>query len=294
MQINKIDCAPGRILSKLNIIPTTKRSIFLFPAFGRMRKRDVSMSFKKAAAIFATLAIVIGAVFVFLVWNGVIILNGAAVGKYQVKGIDVSAYQGEIDWETLAGQNIRFAFIKATEGSSFVDRCFAVNFEQAQKTSLAVGAYHFFSYDSPGETQARNFIDTVKPFEGMLPPVIDLEFYGDKEENPPERDQVDAQLKEMLRILEAHYGQKPIIYATEKSYEMYLAGDYAGYDIWIRNVITSPGLSDGRDWTFWQYTNREKLRGYNGPEKYIDMNVFYGSVHEYEEYLNEVAYRGAN
>ena len=106
-----------------------------------------------------------------LVWNGVILLNYPSVEKYPVRGVDVSAYQGEIDWDTLALQGISFAYIKATEGSSFVDKCFDYNYAQAKKTGLRVGAYHFFSFDSGGDTQAENFIATVEPCENMLPPV---------------------------------------------------------------------------------------------------------------------------
>ena len=209
--------------------------------------------------VFASLLVVSGIILFSCVWNGVIIVNDFSANQYPVKGIDVSSYQGEIDWEILSKQDISFAFIKATEGSSFVDKNFAYNFEQAKKTSLAVGAYHFFSYDSAGETQAENFISTVEPFEGVLPPVIDLEFYGDKEKNPPEREQVTEQLKIMLDRLEEYYHQKPIIYATEKSYKLYLSNDFDDYDIWIRNVLTKPQLSDGRSWTFWQYTNRKRV-----------------------------------
>lgn len=226
-----------------------------------------------------------------LIWNGVIILNEGRAGKYPVRGVDVSWYQGDIDWETLAENDIKFVFIKATEGSTYVDDKFSYNFNEAQKTSLAVGAYHFFSYDSGGKTQAENFINTVTPFEGMLPPVIDLEFYGDKGSNPPEREHVDEQLKIMLDMLETYYGQKPIIYATERSYRLYLSGDYEEYDIWIRNVITEPSLSDGREWTFWQYTDREVLDGYIGDEEHIDVNVFNGSLEEFEAYLAEKSYK---
>ena len=56
------------------------------------------------------------------------------------------------------------------------------------------------------------------------------------------------------------------------------------YDIWIRNVITSPRLSDHREWTFWQYTDHGKLEGYQGNEKYIDMNVFNGSREDFLKY----------
>ncbi len=251
-----------------------------------MKKKWVRIT----ALILSVLAAV-GVAAVVLVYNGVIILNGLSARKYEVRGVDVPAYQGEIDWQTLSEQDISFAFIKATEGSSFVDKRFGYNFAQAQATDLAVGAYHFFSYDSEGRTQAEHFIDTVEAFEGMLPPVVDLEFYGDKEKNPPEREYVDEQLKTMLSMLEEHYGQKPIIYATETSYELYLSGDYGEYDIWIRNVITRPRMSDGRRWTFWQYTNRERLDGYNGDERYIDVNVFNGGLDRYKEYLNKNSYK---
>ena len=149
---------------------------------------------------------------------------------------------------------------------------------------MRIGAYHFFSYDSSGETQADHFIATVSPVETMLPPVIDLEFYGDKEANPPSPETVRPQLDILLERLEEHYGRKPILYATEKSYALYLAGAYSEYDIWIRNVVTNPSLSDGRDWTFWQYTNRAKLEGYRGEEPYIDLNVFRGTPEEFQTY----------
>ena len=245
----------------------------------------------KLLVLLCCLFLVLGIIFFALAWNGVIILNEHRSNKYDVKGVDISSYQGEIDWDILASQNISFAFIKATEGSTFVDENFAYNFEAAQKTPLSVGAYHFFSYDSSGITQAENFINAVIPFEGMLPPVIDVEFYGDKEMNPPAREQVSEQLKAMLDLLEKHYNQKPIIYATEKSYELYLTNDYEEYDIWIRNVISKPKLSDNREWVFWQYTNRDKLDGYKGKEKYIDVNVFNGTIEKYSEYLKSRTYK---
>ncbi|MBR5252322.1 MAG: glycoside hydrolase family 25 protein, partial [Clostridia bacterium] len=219
-----------------------------------------------------------------MVWNGVILLNNPSKRKYPVRGVDVSHYQGEIDWNVLSGENIDFAFIKATEGSSFVDDRFAYNFAEAQKCNIAVGAYHFFSFSSSGLTQAENFISTVSPFEGMLPPVVDLEFYGEFAETPLSKESVDKELRTMLDTLEEYYGLKPIIYATEESYELYLANDYEEYDIWIRNVKTKAKMSDGRQWTFWQYTNRERLDGYNGQEKFIDMNVFFGSEEEFAAY----------
>lgn len=70
----------------------------------------------------------------------------------------------------------------------------------------------------------------------------------------------------MLSSLEEYYGLKSIIYATESSYDFYLSGEYEECDIWIRNVISKPNLSDDRAWSFWQFTNRGRLKGYKGKE----------------------------
>lgn len=228
--------------------------------------------------------ILLGSVMLLLVYNGAVILNHPSDEKFPVRGIDVSAYQGEIDWQKLSKEDIQFAFIKATEGSGYVDDKFAQNYENAQKTDLRVGAYHFFSYDSSGETQAENFINTVPKSDEMLPPVIDVEFYGDKKENLPDKGKTQKELDTLIAKLEEYYGKTPIIYATEKSYELFIADKYDKCDIWIRNVYMKPKLSDGREWTFWQYTNKEQLSGYSGDEKFIDMNVFNGSESDFENY----------
>ena len=135
---------------------------------------------KKKLLLLASIILVILIIIITLWYNGIIIFNYPSKEKYKIRGIDVSAYQGNIDWNILSNQEIDFAFIKATEGSSFVDEKFKENYENAIKTNLKIGAYHFFSYDSEGSTQADNFIKNVPKTEEMLPPVVDIEFYGDK------------------------------------------------------------------------------------------------------------------
>ncbi len=211
---------------------------------------------------------------------GIIKLNNPSESKYPVRGVDVSSYQGDINWDVLTDQGINFAFIKATEGSAYKDAKFDENWKNAQQTDLYIGAYHFFSYDSSGKTQAENFISTVTPADNMLPPVIDIEYYGEYNKSPKKSEEVQSELSELLNLLEDHYKAKPIIYATIKSYNMYISGNFSDYPIWIRNVFTSPKLSDGNDWLFWQYTDRGRLNGYNGDEKFIDLNVFNGSADE--------------
>ncbi len=229
-------------------------------------------------------AVLFVSIFIVLIYNGVLLLNNPSEKQYPVKGVDVSSYQGEIDWEVLANENIQFAFIKATEGSTYVDPNFSANYNAAIKTQLRIGAYHFFSYDSSGKTQAENFISVVPKTEGMLPPVADVEFYGNKETILPNKDDVYRELSIFLLELEKHYGMKPIIYATEKSYRLYIENNFSQYDLWIRNVISKPTISETNPWIFWQYTNRETLNGYAGEERFIDMNVFNGSKEEFLQY----------
>ena len=205
--------------------------------------------------------------------------------KYKVLGVDVSHYQGDIDWNTLAGQGISFAFIKATEGSSHVDEYFYDNWQAASRTNLAIGAYHFFSFDSPARTQAELYIHTAGGLSGKLAPVIDVEYYGDKAHNPPDKETVTAELKEMLSLLEEYYGVKPILYTTYTVYHRYIKGEFEEYPLWIRNVYYPPIADLKEKWTFWQYTDTAVLEGYSGVEQYIDMNAFCGSFEELEKYI---------
>ena len=232
----------------------------------------------------AILAVIVGIALFLLFWNGILLFNGFAATKYEVHGVDLSHYPGEVNWQVLAKEDIDFAFLKATEGSDYVDANFAENLTGALHTDLRVGAYHFFSFSSAGATQAENFIAHVPTDADLLPPVVDLELYGSFLENPLRRDKVQAELNTLLAKLESAYGKKPILYVTETSYDLYIAGDYSDYDIWFREVITRPKLSDDRAWTFWQYSNRGRLKGYEGEERYIDLNVFYGTREEFEQY----------
>ncbi|WP_431278544.1 GH25 family lysozyme [Leifsonia poae] len=217
-----------------------------------------------------------------LVATGTIWPNRIFASGYSVRGVDVSTYQGKIDWPSLASQDIDFAFIKATEGSGDTDSRFEANWAAAQRTDLLVGAYHFFSFDSPGETQAENIIRTVPATAGALPVTVDLEFYGDYFAHPPSKERVRSILNPLLAELKKHYGVPAIIYATDEAYDRYLRDGYLENPLWIRSVALPPQLPDGRDWAFWQYSNRDRLEGYDGDEDYIDMNVFSGSLQKLE------------
>ncbi len=228
---------------------------------------------KKLMAVILAGVLVIG----YLIWHKDIQMTPIFANKYELHGIDVSHYQGNIDWKKLEEQKVDFAFIKATEGSSYVDECFYQNWQDAQQTNICMGAYHFFSFDSPGEMQAAHYIETVGDLSKKLSPVIDIEYYGNKIQNPPDKEDVYRELGKLLADLETQYQVKPIIYTTYTAYHDYIKGEFEEYPIWIRNVYYPPVMID---WSFWQYTDKAVMEGYQGQEKYIDKNVFYGTLEE--------------
>lgn len=222
----------------------------------------------------------------YKVWNFYRAVNGdippqlPAAEDYPVRGVDVSYYQGEIDWNVLSeDDHAMFAFIKATEGSNHQDECFAENWNNARAAGVYVGAYHFVSFESSGETQADNFISLVPKQANSLPPVLDLELYD--ENIVPTKEEVKAILDPMIEKLEAHYGVKPIIYTSSNLYVKYLLGSYWGYDIWMSNTSCEPLA----DWTFWQYSFKGYLPGLWADDIPIDLNVYNGTEEEfYEEF----------
>ena len=236
-----------------------------------MRKKRKLLS--AAFLILAALAVI-----AVLFYTGVLQFNRPSENRYPVRGVDVSHYQGAIDWEVLSGQGISFAFIKATEGSSSTDECFRENWSDAGKTGLRIGAYHFFSFESAGKTQAENFITAVETVPGMLPPAADVEPYGGFDELTPE---VLKELAVWLADTEEHYGMKPVIYTTAAYYGA-IRKAFPEHDIWLRSVYGKP--SGKTEWTFWQYSERTRLDGYAGEERFIDMNVFCGTEEAFSVY----------
>ena len=236
--------------------------------------------------VIASLLVCAGFSVVSLYKEGKIRLHYPSYEKYPVRGVDVSNYQGDIDWKIIADQNISFAFIKSTEGSSYVDAYFEKNWENVFKAGIRAGAYHFFSFDSSGKTQAELFIKVVKPVENMLPPVIDVEPYGDYILNKKiDVKKAKKELRVLVDMLEEHYGVKPIIYCSFL-YDSIIKKDFDDCELWYRSVYLP--LLKKKNVVFWQYSDNHVLDGYYGDEKFIDMNVFMGSKEEFYAYPDNI------
>ena len=191
---------------------------------------------------------------------------------YEIHGIDISHYQGKIDWEQLKnamikGCPVRFVIIKSTEGSSRLDENFRENFNQARDFGFIRGVYHFWSNKSTAREQAYYFLDQVHLTDGDLPPVLDIEHKpADKSVEDFQRDVLT-----WLHIVEDKYHVKPIIYLSAPVFE--------DYPYWIAHYYVDKVQYKGK-WKFWQHTDVGKLPGIKG---YVDFNIYNGSYYELKQ-----------
>ena len=196
---------------------------------------------------------------------------------YDVHGIDVSHYQGDIDWlelmqSRLTDYPIEFVFMKATEGGDHGDDTFARNFSEAGKHGFIRGAYHFFSPKTDPLKQADFFIRTVKLAPGDLPPVLDVEVTGKKTKK-----ELQQNIKRWLDRVEAHYGVKPILYTSYKFKTRYLDDSiFNTYPYWIAHYYVDSVKYEGK-WHFWQHSDVGTVPGI---DEDVDLNVFNGSLEE--------------
>lgn len=197
---------------------------------------------------------------------------------YEIHGIDISHYQGKIDWDELRngmidGYPLRFIIIKSTEGSTRLDDNFYDNFYQAREYGFIRGAYHFWSNKSKPREQAYYFLNKVHLEDGDLPPVLDIEH------KPASRSVEDFQMDVLtwLHIVEDRYHVKPIIYTYYKFKQAYLSAPvFDDYPYWIAHYYVDKVEYKGQ-WKFWQHTDTGVLPGIKG---HVDLNIYNGSYYD--------------
>jgi lysozyme len=188
---------------------------------------------------------------------------------YAVHGIDVSAYQGRIDWAEVSRNHVKFAFIKATEGVTLRDSKFQRNWNAARKAGVYRGAYHYFQPTYDGARQANLFTRTVPLAPGDLPPVLDVE-HAEFHDVAVMRRNVAT----WLRLVERHYGVRPILYSNYSFYQRYLAGHFDKYPLWLAHYEVDQPRLPREKWIIWQHSDEAYIPGIRGT---VDFNVFQGS-----------------
>jgi lysozyme len=199
--------------------------------------------------------------------------------NYKIHGIDVSHHQDVIDWKSVKAMNVSnirlgFAFMKATQGVNFKDNLFERNWEKAKAAGMVRGAYHFFMPNRSGREQALYFIKNVQLEKGDLPPVLDIE-----ETYNVSKDVLQREALEWLRLVEQHYGVKPILYTYVNFYEQYLDKRFDAYPLWVAHYLEKRQPRISRNWIIWQHSETGRV---NGITERVDFNAFRGDSSDFE------------
>ena len=187
--------------------------------------------------------------------------------EYPLRGIDISAHNGEIDFAKLRDAGVRFAYVKATEGADFLDKRYVANCTGLSREGIALGAYHFFRFDKDGEMQAWNFLNALKGRKMQLPPAIDVEEWGNTDD--PGRRLLQKVLRRMVWLM-LEEGYEPIIYTNKNGYQRYVRDRFTDIPLWICSFTDPPMEGDAVPWTIWQFSHRGSIAGITGA---VDCNT---------------------
>jgi lysozyme len=191
-----------------------------------------------------------------------------------VKGIDVSYYQGTIDWTRVAADDVRFAFVRVSDGTTYIDNKFAANWAGSRAAGIKHGAYQFFRPGQDPIAQAEILLDAIgrKLEPDDLPPVIDVEA-SDGQSAAVIKQKVGQWIAHVKGVL----GREPIIYTSFYFWRDSVgAPDFTGSPLWHAQYSTAscPNIAPPwQDWAFWQFTSTGTVDGISGD---VDVNRFNG------------------
>jgi lysozyme len=207
-------------------------------------------------------------------------MNHPNAARFPIWGVDVSHYQGEIDWAAVARvPHIGFAYVKATEGGDWLDPRFAANWRGARRAGLRVGGYHFFTFCRPALEQARHFLNVLPREPDTLPPAVDVELGGNCLAMASDREVEDA-VSLWIETVADVIGREPIVYATHEAYDRFLRSPRLRRRVWVRDVWREPQLSQAEPWALWQFDARARIAGI---PTFVDLDVFRGGQVELQQ-----------
>ena len=220
-----------------------------------------------------------GVVCAYYLWWREAVIVSPDPAAYPVRGIDISAHNGVVDFDKVASVGMDFEILKATEGATFKDKNFATNYRKARKAGLKVGAYHFFRFDVGGYMQALNLMDSIKGRRLELPVEIDVEEWS----NPRDHTTHDilTRLQTMINTLEAH-GYHVMLYSNKDGFEKFFSQQFAHYPLWLCSFTGAPEAGNMR---LWQFSHIGRVSGVDGK---VDINTFNGSAAAWQQWLDEL------
>lgn len=204
-----------------------------------------------------------------------------------IPGIDVSYWQGSIDWSRVADDGVKFAFIRVSYGMQVYDTEYTDNWAGARDEGIVRGTYQYFLGADDATEQAQLLLDEMGPLEdGDLPPVIDVESYGN---DGVSQATMRAGISTWMDVVEAEIGRPPLVYTSVGEWSA-MTGDWDPGDVplWVANwEVDCPYVPDAwDDWIFWQDSDSGSVGGISGA---VDTDWFNGTLDDLHEWAGSTS-----
>lgn len=227
--------------------------------------------------------IIIGIIFFFLTYDTSIndkTENPSISSSEYIFGIDISHYQGRIDWSEMRTSHhpIEYIFIRSTMGTSGKDKFFKENWEKAKQNNYIRGAYHYYRPNENSAKQFENYKSAVDIDVGDFVPILDIE-----KESKFGNENLREGVLNWLTLAEQEYGVKPMIYTGLIFYQDILKGYIDEYPLWIA-AYTGKHRLKNEIWTFHQFTEKVRVKGIRTT---VDGNDFMGEIEDLKKMLKK-------
>ena len=198
-------------------------------------------------------------------------------GKSIAQGIDVSEYQGDINWQVSKTSNIDFAYARASEGIDIKDDKFKKNWEGIKDAGILRGAYHFFIFGDSPQEQVKNFLYQFSLEKGDLAPMIDIEPGSLIKGRKFSKQLLKEDLLFTLELIEKNTKCSPIIYTNYSFGNTYLTDTrFSKYKLWIADYdVNEPNIPNTwkkKNWFIWQYSIKKNFAGVTSKGGKVDQN----------------------
>lgn len=182
------------------------------------------------------------------------------------QGVDLSHFQGTVNFQEVANSGIHFVYLKATQGTDFIDPSYAAHITAIDKTALLHGAYHYFQPDQDPIAQAKYFLQQVQMSGHVLPPMLDVETTSN--ESP---DSVRKGVAAWLEYVHKALNCRPILYSYGDFWQDNLGPAFNEYPFWLADYSAEPDVPAGlKNMRLWQYSDTGRVPGI---ENQVDLDV---------------------
>lgn len=186
------------------------------------------------------------------------------------QGIDVSGYQGNINFREVKEAGIDIVYIKSSEGSNYIDSHFERNYEQARVNGLKIGFYHYVTArtEEQARRQAQFFVSVISGKVVDCKLAMDFESFGSLS-----REEINRIGLVFLQTVEQLSGKEVILYSNAYTANNIWRGELTNYPLWVAQYGVNEPQNNGTwdSWAGWQYTDMGEV---NGISTYVDRNRF--------------------